>query len=130
MSLTVGLKGRAEAVVTPENTAAAVGSGALPVLATPVMAALMEKAAVNAAAACLAPGEGTVGVALHITHDSATPVGMKVWAEAELTCVDGRRLTFRVRAFDEAGPVGQGTHQRAVIQNDRFLAKAEGKKGV
>jgi len=130
MSLTVGLKGRAETTVTPETTAAAVGSGSLPVLATPVMAALMEKAAANAAAPCLAPGEGTVGVELHITHDSATPVGMRVWAEAELTAADGRSLTFRVNAFDEAGPIGQGTHRRYVIQNDRFLSKAQGKKGI
>lgn len=129
MSLSPGLKGRCETVVTPENTAAAVGSGLLPVFATPMMVALMENAAVNALEGHLAPGEGTVGTRLELSHDSATPVGMKVWAEAELRSVDGRALTFSVTAFDEAGPIGGGTHHRFVIQNEKFLAKAERKKG-
>ena len=129
MSLTVGLKGRAETVVTPENTAAAVGSGLLPVFATPMMVALMENAAVNALEGHLDQGEGTVGTRLDLSHDSATPVGMKVWAEAELTAVDGRALTFSVTACDEAGPIGKGSHQRFMIQNEKFLARAERKKG-
>ena len=129
MSLTVGLKGRAETTVTAENTAAAVGSGLLPVFATPMMVALMENAAVNATHGHLAEGEGTVGTRLDLSHDAATPMGMRVWAEAELTAVDGRALTFSVTAYDEAGPIGKGSHQRFIIQNEKFLARAERKKG-
>ena len=129
MSLTVGSKGRAEALVTEANTAAAVGSGLVPVFATPYMVALMENAAVNAVQAGLEAGQGTVGTRLEVTHDAATPVGMKVWAEAELTAVEGKKLTFTVRAFDEAGPIGGGVHERFIITVDRFLAKAEAKKG-
>ena len=129
MSLTVGSKGRAEALVTEDKTAAAVGSGLVPVFATPYMIALMENAAVNAVQAGLEAGQGTVGTRLEVTHDAATPVGMKVWAEAELTNLEGKKLTFTVRAFDEAGPIGGGTHERFIITVDRFLAKAEAKKG-
>lgn len=128
MSLTVGNKGKAETVVTDQNTAAAVGSGLVPVFATPYMIALMENAAVNALTPCLAEGEGSVGTRLEVTHDAATPVGMKVWAEARLTAVEGRKLTFSVQAFDEAGPIGAGTHERFVISVDRFLAKAQRRK--
>ena len=129
MSLTIGSKGRAEALVTEANTAAAVGSGLVPVFATPYMIALMENAAVNAVQTGLEPGQGTVGTRLEVTHDAATPVGMKVWAEAELTAVEGKKLTFAVKAFDEAGPIGGGVHERFIITVDRFLAKAEAKKG-
>ena len=129
MSLTVGSKGRAEVLVTEANTAAAVGSGLVPVFATPYMIALMENAAVNAVQTGLEPGQGTVGTRLEVTHDAATPVGMKVWAEAELTALEGKKLTFAVRAFDEAGPIGGGVHERFIITVDRFLAKAEAKKG-
>ena len=129
MSLTIGSKGRAEALVTEANTAAAVGSGLVPVFATPYMIALMENAAVNAVQTGLEPGQGTVGTRLEVTHDAATPVGMKVWAEAELTSLEGKKLTFAVRAFDEAGPIGGGVHERFIITVDRFLAKAEAKKG-
>lgn len=130
MSITVGSKGRAECVVNEHNTAAAVGSGLLPVFATPQMIALMENAAVNAVQSQLEEGQGTVGTRLDVSHDAATPIGMKVWAEAELTAVDGRKLTFSVAAYDEAGPIGKGVHERFVIQNDRFLAKAQSKKGA
>ena len=129
MSLQVGARGRAQCVVTEENTAAAVGSGLLPVFATPQMIALMENAAVNAVQAGLNEGEGTVGTHLDVSHDAATPVGMKVWAEAELTAVEGKKLTFAVKAFDEAGAIGGGIHERFIITVDRFLAKAEAKKG-
>ena len=129
MSLQVGARGRAQCVVTEENTAAAVGSGLVPVFATPYMVALMENAAVNAVQAGLEAGQGTVGTRLEVTHDAATPVGMKVWAEAELTNLEGKNLPFTVRAFDEAGPIGGGTHERFIITVDRFLAKAEAKKG-
>ena len=129
MSLTVGSKGKAETVVTDQNTAKAVGSGLVPVFATPYMIALMENAAVNAVQAQLEEGQGTVGTKLDVTHDAATPIGLKVWAEAELTNLEGKKLTFAVKAFDEAGPIGGGTHERFIITVDRFLAKAEAKKG-
>ena len=129
MSLTVGSKGKAETVVTEQNTANAVGSGLVPVFATPYMISLMENAAVNAVQAQLEEGQGTVGTKLDVTHDAATPIGLKVWAEAELTAAEGKKLTFSVKAFDEAGPIGGGTHERFIITVDRFLAKAEAKKG-
>lgn len=122
------MTGRAECSVTEQNTALAVGSGALPVFATPMMAALMETAAMNAVSTCLEEGQGTVGTKLDITHDAATPVGMKVWAEATVTAVDGRRINFTVKAQDECGPIGSGTHERFIISNDRFLARTNQKK--
>ena len=127
MSIETGMKGRAEAVVTQENTAQAVGSGLVPVFATPYMIALMENAAVNAVQAQLAPDEGTVGIRLDVTHDAATPIGMKVWAEAEVTAVEGRKLTFSVTASDEAEKIGGGTHQRFIIKPEKFLAKTQAK---
>ena len=129
MSVTVGSKGRAACVVNDQNTAAAVGSGLLPVFATPQMIALMENAAVDATQASLEEGQGTVGTRLDVSHDSATPVGMQVWAEAEVTAVEGRKLTFKVALHDEKGPVGGGTHERFVVNDAKFAAKAEAKKG-
>lgn len=124
MSLTIGLKGRADDVVTEANTAQAACSGALMVFGTPFMCALMEKAAWTSIAPYLADGEGTVGTKLDISHVSATPVGMKVWAESEVTLVDGKRIELKVAAYDEKGLIGEGTHERFIITNDRFLAKA------
>ena len=129
MSLQVGARGRAQCVVTEENTAAAVGSGLLPVFASPQMIALMENAAVNALTPYMEENQGSVGTHLDVSHDAATPIGMKVWAEAEVTAVDGKALTFSVTAYDEAGVIGKGTHNRFIITVDRFLAKAEAKKG-
>ena len=123
MSVTVGLKGRAEAVVNDSNTAQAACSGALPVFGTPFMCALMEEAAWKSIAPHLEPGQSTVGTKLEISHDSATPVGMKVWAESEVTQVDGKRLILKVAAFDERGPIGQGTHERFIVTDERFLSK-------
>ena len=128
MSLTIGCIGRAETTVTSENTAAAAGSGLVPVFATPCMIALMENAAVRAVQDALNSGESTVGTRLNVTHDAATPVGMRVWAEAKLTAAEGKKLTFSVQAFDEAGPIGGGTHERYIIAVDRFVSKAEGKQ--
>lgn len=127
MSIEIGMKGRAETVVTAENTAQAVGSGLVPVFATPYMVALMENAAVNAVQAQLAGDEGTVGTRLDVTHDAATPIGLKVWAEAEVTAVEGRKLTFAVTAYDEREKIGGGTHERFIIRPEKFLAKAQGK---
>ena len=128
MSIEVGIKGRAETVVVQENTAAAVGSGLVPVFATPYMIALMENAAVNALTPYMEENQGSVGTHLDVSHDAATPIGMKVWAEAEVTAVDGKALTFSVTAYDEAGIIGKGTHNRFIIAVDRFLAKTEKKK--
>ncbi|MEG2455050.1 MAG: thioesterase family protein [Oscillospiraceae bacterium] len=128
MPIQIGLKGRAETVVTTQNTAAAIGSGLVPVFATPMMIALMESASVTALSGQLEEGNGTVGTALTITHDAATPIGMRVWAEAEVTAVDGKAIGFTVRCYDEAGQIGGGTHQRFVITTDRFLAKAQQRK--
>lgn len=130
MSIPVGIKGRADTVVTEQNTASAVGSGLVPVFGTPFMIALMENAAVNALEPYVEAGQGSVGTHLDVSHDAATPIGLKVWAEAELTAVEGKALTFSVIAYDEAGPIGKGTHNRFLIDVDRFLAKTEKKKGV
>lgn len=123
MSITIGLKGRAETVVSPSNTAQAACSGALPVFGTPFLCALMEEAAWKSIAPHLENGQSTVGTKLDISHDSATPIGMKVWAESEITQVDGRRLVLSVSAFDERGPIGHGSHERFIVQDERFLAK-------
>lgn len=124
MSITVGMKGRAEAVVNEQNTAIAAGSGTLPVFATPWMCALMEKAAWTAVAPALEEGDSTVGTKLNISHLSATPVGLKVWAESEVTLVDGKRIELKVSAYDEKGLIGEGTHERFLVTNERFLGKA------
>lgn len=128
MSVTVGLKGRAETVVGENNTAQAACSGALPVFGTPFLCALMEEASWKSIAPCLEEGQSTVGTRLDVSHDSATPVGMKVWAESEVTEVDGKRLVLKVAAYDEKGLIGQGTHERFIITNERFLAKTAKKR--
>lgn len=124
MSVTVGMKGRAEAEVNDQNTAMSAGSGTLPVFATPWMCALMEKASWTAVAPALAQGESTVGTKLNISHLSATPVGLKVWAESEVTAVDGKRIELKVAAYDEKGLIGEGTHERFIVTDQRFLDKA------
>lgn len=127
--LEINIQGRAECVVDNRNTAASVGSGDLPVFSTPYMIALMEEAAQSSVAPHLEEGQSTVGTGLSVSHEAATPVGMKVWAESRLTAIDGRKLTFEVHAFDECGLIGQGTHERVIIKRQRFLEKAEAKKG-
>lgn len=128
MSITIGLKGRAETKVSETNTAQAACSGALPVFGTPFLCALMEEAAWKSIAPHLEEGQSTIGTRLDITHDSATPVGMEVWAESEVTQVDGKRLVLKVAAYDEKGPIGQGTHERFIITDERFLAKCAKKR--
>ncbi|PWL98997.1 MAG: thioesterase [Clostridiales bacterium] len=123
--LELHIKGTAALTVTDEVTAAAVGSGMLPVFATPSMIALMEKAAAESVAPQLDAGMTTVGTKLDVAHTAATPVGMTVRAETELTEIDGRRLVFTVRAFDELGEIGSGTHERFIVNAEKFLAKAE-----
>lgn len=125
----IGTKCRLEQTVTRELTAEAVGSGALPVFGTPFMAAMMENAALTALQTFLEEGQGSVGTRLDITHDAPTPVGMKVWAEAEITAVsaNGRMVDFKVTAWDGKGPIGGGTHTRAIINSEKFLAKCGAK---
>ena len=122
--LPIGLKGQAETTVNEQNTAAAMGSGLLPVFATPAMLALMENAAASSIQPYLGEGEGTVGTRLEVSHLAATPIGLPVRAESELVAVDRRKLTFTVRAWGGEELIGEGTHQRFVIDNARFLEKA------
>ena len=127
MEITVGMKGFAQTVVEREDTAQEVGSGSLLVYATPCMVALMEGAACEAIAQALAEGQTTVGTALNIEHISATPVGLEVRAEATVTSVDGKVISFEVHAFDEAGEIGRGSHTRVVVNSQNFLDKTYNK---
>ena len=123
MELTVGLKGKVNSTVEREDTAQEVGSGSLLVYATPCMVALMEGAACEAIADAIPEGKTSVGIELNISHVSATPVGLDVYAEAELTALDKNILTFPVHAYDESGLIGEGTHKRAVVTAQKFLEK-------
>jgi fluoroacetyl-CoA thioesterase len=119
-ALKTGLKGHAELVVGEEHTAPRVGSGRVHVLATPVMINLFEAAALAAIEYLLPEGYQSLGTHLNITHVAATPVGMRVVAEAEVTKVDGRKVEFRVSAHDPQGLIGEGTHERVVVNLERF----------
>ena len=125
--LHIGIRGREETVVTEALLASNVGSGLVRVFATAMMIALIEKAAVYSVEPYLAPGQGTVGVHVDVSHCSATPLGMRVWAETELVEIDRRRLVFRVAAYDERGLIGEGRHERFIIESERFQAKADAK---
>jgi len=127
MDIAIGTKGIAETVVERADTAYEIGSGTLLVYATPCMAALMEGAACEAIAAFLPEDKTTVGMELAISHTSATPVGLEVRAEAEVTEFDGKIITFRLEAFDEAGKIGEAVHKRAIVSSQRFLDKAYSK---
>lgn len=106
-----------------EDTAKVVGSGDLLVYATPCMVALMEGAAYESIAPFLAGDESSVGVSMNVAHTAATPVGMEVRAESVVTAVEGRKVTFEIVAYDEAGEIGRATHQRVIIKAERFLEK-------
>jgi predicted thioesterase len=123
-----GLCGEASVRVDESNTAAALGSGTVPVFATPAMAALVEAAAVQAVAGVLDTSQTTVGVYLDLQHLAATPIGLNVRAEAKLVQVEGRRLTFRVTAYDDVEQIGIGSHQRMLVDTDRFLARTRAKQ--
>ena len=127
MEIIVGTVGKASTLVEPEDTALSVGSGSLRVFATPCMAALMEGAACDALESFLPEGKTSVGTELNISHISATPVGMEVTAEATVTAVDGKVITFEIKAFDEAGEIGRGTHKRVIINSQKFLDKTYSK---
>ncbi len=124
-----GLQGSIEIVVGAQHTAPHIGSGRVHVLATPVMVNLMEAAALRAVEGLLPPGYQTVGIHLDITHVAATPVGMRVRAHAELTRVEQRTLTFKVHAEDEKERIGQGLHERIIINLERFDARMQEKLG-
>ena len=127
MEITVGMKGTVSTLVEREDTALEVGSGSLLVYATPCMVALMEGAACEAIEEAMDETKTTVGTELNIQHLSATPVGLDVRAEAEVTAVEGKVITFAVRAYDEAGLIGEGTHKRVIVPIQRFLDKAYAK---
>lgn len=122
-----GIVGEATREVTDELTAAHWGSGLVPVLGTPALVALMEAAAVNALRDHLPAGQTSVGVRIDVRHLAATPVGMRVRAEAKLVAVSGHRLTFHIQAWDEAERVGEATHERVLVDQARFVERVEGK---
>ena len=126
--LETGIKGTRTVTVNESNTAKVMGSGTLDVFATPALIALMEETCWRSVANELEEGSGTVGTLLEIKHTAPTPVGMEVICESVLTEVDGRRLVFEVTAHDAKGVVGEGSHERFIIQNEKFQAKANAKR--
>lgn len=125
--LEVGLKGVQTLTVTPEVSAKVMGSGALDVFATPAMIMLMEKTAWSSVQPELEEGCGTVGTRLEIDHLAASPIGMEIRCESLLTAVEGRKLTFKVECYDSKGLIGQGNHERFIVQNEKFQARANAK---
>ena len=125
----VGIKGHFEQTVTPDLTAARIGSGLVEVFATPMMIALIEQTCLESVRPYLDEGQGTVGTLVNVTHSAATPVGMRVWCDSELVEVDRRRLVFSVKAYDECGLIGEGTHERFVIDTAKFMEKLKSKNG-
>jgi predicted thioesterase len=125
--LTIGLKGHLEEVVTPEMSAARVGSGLVDVLATPMMISLIERTCNESVLPHLDEGQGTVGTLVNVAHTAATPIGMRVWCDSELVEIDRRRLVFKVKAFDQCGPIGEGTHERFIIDTAKFIEKVKAK---
>ena len=125
--LRLGLVGEASTVVTPEHTARSIGSGHSAVFSTPNLVGLMEQAARNAVDGKLREGSGTVGTYVEVHHLAATPVGMQVRARAKLIQVQGRKLYFRVEAHDDVEKIGEGLHERFIVDLHRFLEKATGK---
>lgn len=127
VELRPGLQGRAEAIVDTTNVAAVMGSGDLDVFATPAMIALMEQAACNAILPCLDSSTSSVGIKMDTTHEAATLLE-KIIATAKLIAVEGRKLTFKVGACDDHGPIGNGTHERFIIDKAKFIVKLQSKR--
>lgn len=128
LNIKVGVTCKTEWTVTDSMLACNVGSGTARVLATPMLAALMENSALHCVDEFCEDGETTVGIELSISHTSATPEGMKVWAIAEITKVEGRVITYKISAFDECGEIGIAAHKRCVVYGEKFQAKADQKK--
>lgn len=128
-ALKTGMSGEVKTVVSDKNTAITHGSGSIPVFATPAMIALMENAALSSVQPYLPEGSTTVGIKISSSHIAATPLGMEVTAKSELTEIDGKRLVFKVEAFDAKEKIGEGTHERFVINIEKFMKKNEEKKG-
>ncbi len=126
-NLKTPMYGEARTRVTGDNTALKFGSGKVDVFGTPAMIALMEEASINTVDKNLPEGFATVGIELNIKHIAATPKGMNITASAELTEIDGKRLVFKVEAFDEVEKIGEGNHQRYIIELDKFKSRAHGK---
>lgn len=126
--LKTGMSAEVEKIVAEADTAVEFGSGGVRVFATPMMIGLMENAALNSVDPHLGEGYATVGLSLNVKHIAATPVGMKVTARAELIGIEGKKLIFSVEAFDEMEKIGEGLHERYIIELSRFLDKV-GKKG-
>lgn len=114
-------------LVEEKDLASSVGSGLVEVFATPMMVALMEMAASECISQALQDGEVSVGTQLNLSHTNATPVGMKVWASAKVVAVNGRCVDFTVKAWDEQGEIGGGTHSRFIVNREKFEQKAKNK---
>lgn len=127
MELAVGIKGESKSSVSESNTAVAYGSGGVKVFATPAMIGLMENAALSLVQKCLPEDQSTVGTNVNVSHIAATPVGMEVRAIAELIEIDGKRLVFKVEAYDEKDKIGEGTHERFIINLEKFIDKTNKK---
>jgi len=126
--LVTGLSAEFEHTVTETDTASHWGSGGLPVFSTPALVGLMESAAVVALRGHLPPGQTTVGGHIDVHHLAATPVGMQVHARAELIAIEGRKLVFKVLAWDEVELIGEANHERFVVDEAKFMAKVDRKK--
>ena len=126
--LTTGIKGHREQVVTEQITAAHIGSSLVKVLATPMMIAMIEQTCHESLSPYLELGQGSVGTHVDVSHCAASPVGMRIWCDSELIEIDRRRLLFKVAAYDECGLIGQGFHERFIIDNAKFQAKVDNKK--
>lgn len=122
-NIKTGMKNKQEKIVTDKDTAKSFGSGAADVFATPMMIGLMEGAALYCVQSYLPKGHSTVGIAVNIKHIGATKTGKKVWAEAELIEIDRKKLVFKVEAFDEDKKIGEGIHERFIIDEEKFMSK-------
>ncbi len=128
--LKTGMLGKEQVIVSISKSAKEMGSGSLDVFATPALVALMEEASVNCVDGHLEQGKTTVGISINVKHTSATPLGMTVAAESELTEIDGRRLVFKITAFDKGGVVGTATHERMIVDGEKLLEKANSKRNI
>ena len=127
MNNLIGITNKIEITVSSSDTAKVFGSGELEVLATPRMVALMEECAYKSLSSHLEEGSGTVGTLIEVKHLSATPVGMRVWCESTVTNVEGRCISFEIKAYDECGLIGEANHQRFVVFNEKFTQKTYSK---